>query len=570
MNLTLLLTLTYLYCVPIHTSSIMVGQVKGKDSPTVPPQNPTISLEQLQTKILQLGTPELQLVIERLLDENRKRIGFSDPAIHSPLSQGHNPLLGGQVGAAGGWRVSEPDYCVGNQERGNLDPPPSLGQMHIPPNTCNSNHFYNQDTLRGNVGVVSPCVDYSTLQASLQAMSEGLLKAALKEGVLRQDTPTLPAFTGKASDGNPAWRRWELQIKGLVGIYSDRAIKDAMNRALQGDAAIVADSLDDNCTWQELLEALKSKFANVSSWCGMMRNFYAISQGSGSVSQFAIQLEKVLGDIRVSHPKALKGGKFTIHLRNRFFYGLTETLRNNLRHKFDQGCSYQELLVCARKVESEIEETLDKVCDSSSKTNIEPAAIQNERTTAELKKLEWAYKCSQGEFTKMQQHIKELQDKNTFAKTSQVSGQQPSQIQQKHSKNNQQQPKAQPSYHLGQSGKGYDNLNYSSNQGSRERHGRRGNKQMSNPPGKPKGWSRLCYWCRNFVPFEKANHRVRDCPFYQQGKQEWWNLQQRYSSTPTEPDQTLPETEDSLPQENWIGILLGMGMGFLKLNHPTI
>ena len=63
---------------------------------------------------------------------------------------------------------------------------------------------------------------------------------------------------------------------------------------------------------------------------------------------------------------------------------------------------------------------------------------------------------------------------------------------------------------------------------------------------------------------------MRDCPFCQQGKQEWWNLQQRYSSTPTEPDQTLPETEDSLPQENWIGILLGMGMGFLKLNHPTI
>ena len=69
-----------------------------------------------------------------------------------------------------------------------------------------------------------------------------------------------------------------------MGIYSDRAIKGAMNRALQGDAAIVADSLDDNCTWQELLEALKSKFANVLSWNGMMRNFYAISQGSGSVS----------------------------------------------------------------------------------------------------------------------------------------------------------------------------------------------------------------------------------------------------------------------------------------------
>ena len=47
----------------------------------------------------------------------------------------------------------------------------------------------------------------------------------------------------------------------------------------------------------------------------MMGNFYAISQGSGSVSQFAIQLEKVLGDIRVSHPKALKGGEIHYSLK---------------------------------------------------------------------------------------------------------------------------------------------------------------------------------------------------------------------------------------------------------------
>ena len=37
-----------------------------------------------------------------------------------------------------------------------------------------------------------------------------------------------------------------------------------MNKALQGDATIVADSIYDDCTWKELLAALKAKFTVVS------------------------------------------------------------------------------------------------------------------------------------------------------------------------------------------------------------------------------------------------------------------------------------------------------------------
>ena len=101
-------------------------------------------------------------------------------------------------------------------------------------------------------------------------MSEGLLKTILKEGILRKDTPKLPVFTRKANDDKTSWRRWELQVKGLEGSYTDKAIKEAMNKALQGDAAIVADSLEDDCIWQELLKALKAKFAIVSSMYVMM------------------------------------------------------------------------------------------------------------------------------------------------------------------------------------------------------------------------------------------------------------------------------------------------------------
>ena len=69
----------------------------------------------------------------------------------------------------------------------------------------------------------------------MQAMTEGLLKSILKEGILRKDTPKLPVFTGKPNDEKITWRRWELQVKGLEDIYDGRAIKEAMNKALQGD-----------------------------------------------------------------------------------------------------------------------------------------------------------------------------------------------------------------------------------------------------------------------------------------------------------------------------------------------
>ena len=93
-----------------------------------------------------------------------------------------------------------------------------------------------------------------------------------------------------------------------------------MNKALQGDAAIVADSMDDDCTWQELLAALKAKFTVVSSLDVMMGNLYGIKQGNNSVSQFAINIEKVLGSIRgsirVSHPTTFSTRESQRHLED--------------------------------------------------------------------------------------------------------------------------------------------------------------------------------------------------------------------------------------------------------------
>ena len=247
-------------------------------------------------------------------------------------------------------------------------------------------------------------------------MSEGFLKATLKEGVLRQDTPKLHEFSGKPEDGKASWRRWELQIIGLVGSYSDRTIKEAMNKALQGDAAIVADSMDDDCTWQELLAALKAKFTVVSSLDVMTGNLHGIKQGNNSVSQFAINIEKVLGSITVSHPTTFSTRESQRHLRNRFFHGLNDRLRNRLRHKYETECSYEELLQYARMVESEKSESGVNESAPAKATKAKASSAQQQQQQSQSKgngdlvRLEKAYRSCQGELAKMQNHLQQMQE----------------------------------------------------------------------------------------------------------------------------------------------------------------
>ena len=409
------------------------------------------------------------------------------------------------------------------------------------PNPTSTPHNHNQPTLQlpeTSVNAGNNSVTYPELQTSLQAMTEGLLKAVMKEGVLRHDTPKLHEFTGKPEDGKASWRRWELQVKGLQGTYSDRAIKEAMNKALQGDAAIVADSLADDCTWIELLNALRAKFTEVSSLDVMMGSLYGIKQGTLTVSQYAIKLEKVLGSIRVSHPTALSGKEYQHHLRNRFFHGLSDKLRNSLRHKYETECNYDQLLQYARMIESEKNDNTSEVSSSSTTkaTKAKASSVQSDKPDVDLQKLEQAYRCCQGELSRMNKNVQQLQQMKasleatsfqtstgSSTKTSADGGGRSN----GNSPNSTPNSNSQPSPN--NSGKGHF-----------KGKGRgKGNKRSSfDPPGKPPGWSKLCFWCRNFTTFEQANHPLRECPHYREVRKSWWE----HHKATTDPNSSSTES----------------------------
>ena len=442
--------------------------------------------------------------------------------------------LGGKVGVDGG--CEEPELDIELEAQHQLPSNPK-------PNPTSTPHNQNQPTLQlpdTSVNAGNNSVTYPELQTSLQAMAEGLLKATLKEGILRQDTPKLHEFTGKPEDGKASWRRWELQIKGLQGTYSDRAIKEAMNKALQGDAAIVADSLADDCTWIELLNALRAKFTEVSSLDVMMGSLYSIKQGTLTVSQYAIKLEKVLGSIRVSHPNALTGKEYQHHLRNRFFHGLNDRLRNNLRHKYETDCNYDQLLQYARMIESEKTDNTGEVSSSSTTktTKAKASSAQSEKQGVDMQKLEQAYRCCQGELMRMNKNVQQLQQMKTSleATSFQTTHSTPKTSADGGGRSNGNSPNSTPNSNTQPSPNNSNKTNFKG-----KGRGKGSRRSSFDPPGKPPGWSKLCFWCRNFTTFELANHPLKECPHYNEVRKNWWahhNATNNANSSPTDTNTT--------------------------------
>ena len=49
--------------------------------------------------------------------------------------------------------------------------------------------------------------------------------------------------------------------------------------------------------------------------------------------------------------------------------------------------------------------------------------------------------------------------------------------------------------------------------------------------GRGRGGLILCYWCRDFLPKEQANHKVAQCPYQSQARTDWWKSIQGLPTT---------------------------------------
>ena len=385
-------------------------------------------------------------------------------------------------------------------------------------------------------------MNYADMEKSFQAMSEGIIRAVVSEGVLRHDIPKLDAFSGKADGEKVSWRKWELQVKGLEGSYTDKAIKEAMLKAFKGDAFAAAEPLSGVCTWQQLLEILRGKFTTVHSLDVLMGQFYQIAQGLDTVAQFAIKLEHHLGSIRNSHPGAVSDVDFFRHLRERFFHGLSERMRSSLRHKYDdKAIDYHSLLAYARVIERETgmsaeNEKNDK--QEPAKAVAKGSAIQKGNDVDKLTK---AFATTQGELHKLQKQLQDItQVVGQWAQV-QATGFQayvpaPSQGNSYQGQGvrgrgiNVPHPPNQPNnQQFGQDRRGHGAPRHQPQQQRGANQPPRGNQNQQPPEQgqavRPGNWNRLCFWCRDYAPADQANHLIKNCPYYNQGRKDWWTQQ---------------------------------------------
>ena len=91
--------------------------------------------------------------------------------------------------------------------------------------------------------------------------------------------------------------------------------------------------------------------------------------------------------------------------------------------------------------------------------------------------------------------------------------------------------------------------------------------------GRGKGGLILCYWCRDFLPKEQANHKVANCPYQNQARDAWWK--KTLGNGATLPTGSIPSHVGNLSgstqqedQENCQGELLKKSAGEVPVDFP--
>ena len=210
---------------------------------------------------------------------------------------------------------------------------------------------------------------------------------------------------------------------------------------------------------------------------------------------------------------------FWNRVRERFFHGLSKNMRTNLRPQFDEGANYYKLLELARMIESEKcyedAKTEAKPTNQKGKAKVDTVTIDN--TTQQIQQLQGAVKG----LTKLIQGSKQ----NTL----------PPQIPQFVPQPVQDNPNTLP--------QASQNQNPAHPQGGRgSRGGFRGRGGRGRDRGR--GGSILCYWCRDFLPKEQANHKVANCPYQNQARDAWWKRQ--LGNEATLPTRSIPSSVGNL------------------------
>lgn len=178
---------------------------------------------------------------------------------------------------------------------------------------------------------------------------------------VRLEQPYLPVFSGE-DKGDSNYALWRHEVKCLVDdpSVSNSSTWQCIRKSLKGMAAGELLTLGESPTISRLLSKFDALFGNTLSLEQLLQDFYLSKQESSqSLSSWGYKLELMMAKIK-------ELGKFDSNtcsemLKSKFWIGLhDENIKSALRHKFDQGQTFEQLLKYARSVQSDSAERCNR------------------------------------------------------------------------------------------------------------------------------------------------------------------------------------------------------------------
>ena len=341
-------------------------------------------------------------------------------------------------------------------------------------------------------------------QESLIQSSQAILQGLAEGGYIHAKTPKFESFFGDEKKNKLEFDMWERQVLSAATTHSGAAIKQAMMQSLKGQALMVTSALPPDVSWEKLLEALKIKYQDRAPYDVLTAQFYGTKMEiDEKCASFGTRLEQKLNQVSLQYPSKISETMYWNCVRERFFHGLSKDMRTNLRTQFDSGATYYQLLELARIVESENfhEKFGNEIKSASNKGKSKITAASVDNSTQQMQQIQQLQGAVKG-LTKL------LQNKQQQTQLPQI----PQFVPQAGQQGTQENVNTLPQATNGQG----------STTPQRGRGGRGGYRGRG---GRGGGGLILCYWCRDFLPKEQANHKVAQCPYQKQARNDWWKNQ---------------------------------------------
>ena len=343
-------------------------------------------------------------------------------------------------------------------------------------------------------------------QESLVQSSQAILQGLAEGGYVHAKSPKFESFFGDDKKNKLDFDMWERQVLSAATTHSGTAVKQAMMQSLKGQALMVISALPPETPWDKLLQALKIKYQDKTSYDVLMAQFYGTKiEPDEKCASFGTRLEQKLNQVSLQYPNKISESMYWNCVRERFFHGLSKDMRTDLRTQFDNGANYYRLLELARIVESESlhedSKTEMKFTTTKGKSKVSVATVDN--TSQQIQQLQGAVKG----LTKMLQGNQQLTQSPQYVS-------QPTQ-------NTMQELIQSDVNTLPQASPSQNSASFVNTQGIRG--GRSGYRGRGRGIGR--GSPILCYWCRDFLPKEQASHKVAQCPYQKHAKVNWWKNQ---------------------------------------------